>query len=58
MLAVDYVILGIVALSMLIGAYRGFFPEILSLLSWVIGIWVAWEYAHVLEPRLASAISA
>jgi membrane protein required for colicin V production len=56
MLPVDYLILGVIVVSMLIGAWRGFFPEVLSLLGWIVGIWIAWEYAPVLEPRLADKI--
>jgi membrane protein required for colicin V production len=56
MLPVDYLIIGVVLISTLVGAYRGFFPEVLSLLSWIVGVWVAWEYAPLLEPRLADKI--
>jgi membrane protein required for colicin V production len=56
MLPVDYLILGVVLISTLIGAYRGFFPEVLSLLGWVAGIWIAWQFAYLLEPRLAARI--
>ena len=56
MLPVDYLILLIVLLSTVIGAYRGFFPEVLSLLSWVVGIWIAWKFAYVLEPTLSDKI--
>ena len=56
MLPVDYLIIGVVLISTLVGVYRGFFPEVLSLLSWIVGVWVAWEYAPLLEPRLADKI--
>jgi membrane protein required for colicin V production len=56
MLPVDYLILGVVLISTLIGAYRGFFPEVLALLSWIVGIWLAWQFAPLLEPRLADKI--
>jgi len=56
MLPVDYLIIGVVLISTLVGVYRGFFPEVLALLSWILGIWVAWEYAPMLEPRLADKI--
>jgi membrane protein required for colicin V production len=56
MLPVDYLILAVVLISTLIGAYRGFFPEVLSLLSWVAAIWIAWEYGSALEPRLGDKI--
>lgn len=53
MLLVDYLILGVVILSMLIGAFRGFFPEVLSLLGWIVGLWIAWQYGDALQPALA-----
>jgi membrane protein required for colicin V production len=56
MLPVDYLILAVVLISTLIGAYRGFFPEVLSLLGWIAAIWIAWEYGPSLEPRLADKI--
>jgi membrane protein required for colicin V production len=56
MLPVDYLIIGVVLISTLVGVYRGFFPEVLALLSWILGAWVAWEYAPMLVPRLADKI--
>ena len=56
MLPVDYLIIGVILISTLVGAWRGFFPEVLSLLSWIVGVWVAWEFAPMLEPRLADKI--
>jgi membrane protein required for colicin V production len=37
----DYILLGVVLVSALIGIVRGFVKESLSLLSWVIAIWAA-----------------
>lgn len=37
----DYVLLGVVLVSALIGVVRGFVKESLSLLSWIIAIWAA-----------------
>jgi membrane protein required for colicin V production len=56
MLLVDYLILGVVVLSMLIGAFRGFFPEVLSLLGWIVGLWIAWQYADALQPALVEHV--
>lgn len=49
MVWVDYVILGIVGISVLMGAWRGFAKEALSLAAWLLGFWVA--LAH--WPKLA-----
>jgi membrane protein required for colicin V production len=52
----DYLILGVVLLSMLLGMVRGFVREAIGVLSWVGGLWLAWRYAHVLEPLLAGRV--
>jgi membrane protein required for colicin V production len=41
----DYVILGIILASALLGLVRGFLREVASLLIWVLGFWVAVRYA-------------
>ncbi len=41
----DYVILAVIVVSALIGFVRGFFREVLSLISWILAFWVAFTYA-------------
>ncbi|WOG25802.1 CvpA family protein [Endozoicomonas sp. 8E] len=41
---IDWVIVAIVAVSSLISLKRGFFKEVLSLLTWVVAIFVAWTF--------------
>lgn len=66
---VDYVIIGIIILSALVGLLRGFVRETLSLIAWVLAIWVAlsfaqpvadWLIGHIAEPslRLMAAFTA
>ncbi|KEQ13070.1 CvpA family protein [Endozoicomonas numazuensis] len=49
---IDWVIAAIVVVSSLISLKRGFFKEVLSLLTWVVAIFVAWTFngsvAHLL----------
>lgn len=52
----DYLILGVVILSMLLGMVRGFVREAIGVISWLGGLWLAWRYAHVLEPLLAGRV--
>ncbi len=52
----DYLILGVLGLSMLLGLLRGFVREAIGLLSWLGGLWLAWRYAHVLEPYMGGSI--
>ena len=52
----DYLILGVLLLSMLLGMVRGFVREAIGVISWLGGLWLAWRYAHVLEPLLAGRV--
>ena len=42
----DYVILAILALSVLLGLMRGFVAEVISLACWIAAFWVAWLFGH------------
>ena len=50
----DYVIVAALALSVLMGLWRGFIGEVLALAVWVVALWVAWT----LGPQVAGALSA
>lgn len=54
----DWAILAITLLSAVVGVYRGFIRETLSLISWILAIWAAFsfsEFASVyFEPYLES----
>ncbi|HNR91219.1 MAG TPA: CvpA family protein [Dokdonella sp.] len=52
----DYAIAGVLALSVLIGLWRGFIGEVLALACWVLAFWVAWMFGPLLAERF-SAIS-
>ena len=54
--AVDFLILGVLVISTLLGMMRGFVREAIGLLAWLGGLWIAWRYAHVLEPYLGGTI--
>ena len=54
---VDYVIIGIIALSAIISVVRGFVKEVLSLLAWALSIWVAFSFSGPLSPLLSEYIS-
>lgn len=43
----DYIILGIVSISVLIGLWRGFVSEVLALVIWVGSLWLAWKFGPV-----------
>jgi membrane protein required for colicin V production len=52
----DYLFVVIVLFSVTAGAIRGFLREAILLLSWLVGLWVAWHYAHVVGPYLGGAL--
>ena len=52
----DYLILGVLAFSMLLGLFRGFVRESIALLAWLGGLWLAWRYAPLIEPLFADAL--
>ncbi|MCW5599356.1 MAG: CvpA family protein [Nitrosomonas sp.] len=52
----DYVVLGIVSVSVLLSITRGVVREIVSLLGWVIAFFVASHYAANFEPLLPQTI--
>jgi membrane protein required for colicin V production len=57
MTPVDYTLIAIVAVSAVIGAFRGFLREVISLLTWVIALWVGWHYADLVAPYLAGVLA-
>lgn len=48
---VDYVIIVVLALSVLIGLWRGLITEVLALAVWIAAVWLAWLFG----PRVAAA---
>lgn len=53
----DFLLIVILLASMGVGVMRGFFRELLSMVGWILAIWVAWEYSHLLAPYLGSGLS-
>jgi membrane protein required for colicin V production len=50
---VDLAILGVIALSAVIGWMRGFVREMLGLVSWALAAWIAVKYYHTAAPFAA-----
>jgi len=42
----DWAILGVTVVSALVGFYRGFIRETLSLISWIVAFWAAFSFAE------------
>lgn len=51
----DWVLLAIIVISMLIGIFRGFMREVISLAGWIAGIWLAFRFAEALGAMLPFA---
>jgi len=58
MIWVDYTIIGIIALSTLIGLIRGLIREALSLVAWVVAFWVAITFSSYGAELFAAYIPA
>lgn len=55
--AADYLILGVLVFSMVIGMLRGFLREAVALIAWLCGLWLAWRYAPLVEPYLGGLLA-
>lgn len=57
MIWIDYLILGIIALSALISVFRGFIKEAFSLLVWIAAFWLSWSFFREFSVHLQTWIS-
>jgi membrane protein required for colicin V production len=57
MIWVDYLIVGIIGISALIGLARGLIREVVSLVVWVAAVYVAWMYHREVADQLIPWIS-
>ena len=54
----DYVIMGAILLSALVGAARGFLREVIAFVSWIVALLVAWHFSDLIEPHLGGLLAA
>lgn len=57
MSSIDYVILAVIVVSALIGVWRGFVREALSLLVWLLAFWFAYSWSQTLEYMLVDIVA-
>ena len=57
MTGADHLFAIILLASGVLGFIRGFIREAISLLSWLIALWVAWHYADIVNPWLGGALA-
>ncbi len=53
----DYLILAVLFVSLVLGFFRGFMREAVSLIAWLGGIWLAWRFAYLVEPHLGGLVA-
>jgi membrane protein required for colicin V production len=54
--AVDLIIIAVLALSVLVGLWRGLISEVLALVTWIAAFWVAWTYGPALSAHFDHSI--
>jgi membrane protein required for colicin V production len=53
---IDYIIVGVLGLSVLIGLWRGLISEVLALATWVAAFWVAWTFGPAVSAHFEHSI--
>ncbi len=53
----DYLFVLILASSLVVGAMRGFIREIVALVAWLVGIWLAWHFSYLVYPWLGGLLA-
>jgi membrane protein required for colicin V production len=54
---IDYLLIALIVFSCVAGVMRGLLREVISLVTWILAVWIAWHYADLLEPRLGGALA-
>lgn len=52
MITIDYLIIAVLLVSMIVGFFRGFFPELISIATWIVAIFAAMNFSGLIEPYL------
>ena len=52
----DYLLIALLAFSSIAGLMRGLLREVISLITWVAAVWIAWTFSASLEPYLGGAL--
>jgi len=53
----DYLIIVLLAFSCIVGFMRGLLREVISLITWVLAVTLAWRMAGLLQPYLGGALA-
>ncbi len=52
----DYIVLGVIVVSVLVGLWRGLVSEVMALATWVAAFWVAWMFGPGVAARMSGVI--
>ncbi|HRD35348.1 MAG TPA: CvpA family protein [Rhodocyclaceae bacterium] len=53
----DYIVLGLLVLSALVGTWRGLVSEVIALFAWLVAGFAAWMYSERAAPLLAGVVT-
>jgi membrane protein required for colicin V production len=53
----DHLFAIILLVSGAVGYFRGFIRESIALLAWLVGLWLAWHFAYLVNPWLGGALA-
>jgi len=56
MVTLDYIVLAAILISATVGAFRGFLREVISVVSWILAVWLAWKLAPGLAPKFGGVL--
>lgn len=56
MVTLDYIILAIILVSAVAGLVRGFLKEVCSLVTWILAVWLAWQFGPSIAPHLGGVL--
>jgi membrane protein required for colicin V production len=56
MVTLDYIVLAVILCSAVVGAFRGFLTEVISVVSWILAVWIAWKLAPALAPKFGGGL--
>jgi membrane protein required for colicin V production len=48
----DFLIIGVIGLSVLTGLFRGFLKELIALCIWIVALWLVFHYSETFAPSL------
>ena len=52
----DYIVIGAILISAIVGLVRGFLREAVAVGAWIIALFLAWHFSDLIEPHLGGLI--